>query len=324
MTCAITVFACADNRDLQVYIASGSSSAYRYHARANCPSLSRSTVAETSLGDATQQGYTACARCHPPEPDFDVTATPRPIVESGVSDSTYTQRSIYELPSSSTVRSSAGNSESKGGKAKSSTESFRFSIPLALGSIVILIMAVIIRSTILERKAQKSREHQQQEERKQWEQDRSKYLHQFGAFSTLELSKAPKNCYVGEDGLPACNIGESKWGDGYTVYMTGRGKAYHCPSCRVFNSNNAFPVNVYHAKTGCRRYHGEHSYYACSYCHPSLPDLTWYEKYLEIRRIRKKYEIPEPTIQEKNTESQSKRDLSELRAFETVCFSDDS
>lgn len=95
LLCTVTISVYADNRDLTVFIASGSSSAYRYHARANCSSLSRSVVAELTLEEAAQRGFTACSRCHPPEPDFEVTVTPRPITEG--SGGTYT-RSSTERP----------------------------------------------------------------------------------------------------------------------------------------------------------------------------------------------------------------------------------
>ena len=49
---SFTLVAFADNRDLIVYYAVGSSSAYRYHARSSCPSLTRSTVGEITLEEA--------------------------------------------------------------------------------------------------------------------------------------------------------------------------------------------------------------------------------------------------------------------------------
>ena len=76
--CCAAAPAYADNRQLTVYIASGSSSAYRYHARASCSSLSRSSVAAVTLEDAASRGFTPCTKCRPPSPDFDVSATPRP------------------------------------------------------------------------------------------------------------------------------------------------------------------------------------------------------------------------------------------------------
>ena len=77
----------ADNRELIVYYAVGSSSAYRYHSRSTCPSLSRSTVGEFTLEEAVSRGYSPCSRCDPPTADFDISVTPRPKTErsSGLS-----------------------------------------------------------------------------------------------------------------------------------------------------------------------------------------------------------------------------------------------
>ena len=74
---SIPVIALADNRNLTVYIASGSKSAYCYHARSDCPSLSRSRVEAVSLEEAAYGGYTQCSRCNPPKPDFLYTTSAR-------------------------------------------------------------------------------------------------------------------------------------------------------------------------------------------------------------------------------------------------------
>lgn len=71
----------ADNRELIVYYAVGSSSAYRYHSRSTCPSLSRSAVGEFTLEEAVSRGYSPCSRCDPPTADFEISATPKPIPE---------------------------------------------------------------------------------------------------------------------------------------------------------------------------------------------------------------------------------------------------
>ena len=81
----------ADNRDLIVYIAANSTSSYRYHASASCSSLSHSTVASITLEEAADRGFTACMKCHPEEPDFPVSSTPRPR-SGGVAYSTATPR----------------------------------------------------------------------------------------------------------------------------------------------------------------------------------------------------------------------------------------
>ena len=108
--CCLSVFVYADNRNLTVYIASGSSTAYRYHATASCSSLSRSTVASVTLETAAKRGYTPCLRCKPPEPDFDVNATPRPNTSGSTSSPSFsTGRKSLGISPSSNSSSGGGN-----------------------------------------------------------------------------------------------------------------------------------------------------------------------------------------------------------------------
>lgn len=105
---SLPAFALADNREVIVYIASGSSSAYRYHRTSSCSSLSRSTVAELTLWEAASRGFTPCSRCNPPIADFDVDATPRPITPGESSGSSASAKArlrtspVQQSPSSST------------------------------------------------------------------------------------------------------------------------------------------------------------------------------------------------------------------------------
>lgn len=100
---AIPVIAFADNRGLIVYIASGSSSAYRYHARADCSSLSRSVVASLTLEEAASRGFSPCSRCNPPAPDFEVAIpTQTPISSNGYYQSSTRSADWREPEGSST------------------------------------------------------------------------------------------------------------------------------------------------------------------------------------------------------------------------------
>lgn len=98
LTSAFSVVAFADNRDMIVYYAVGSKSAYRYHSTPDCPGLSRSTPGEITLEDAARRGYTPCSRCNPPAPDFDVSATPRPDTGGGGSGSSRTSSTPSPTP----------------------------------------------------------------------------------------------------------------------------------------------------------------------------------------------------------------------------------
>ena len=107
------MFAETDNRNTIVYYASGSSSAYAYHASPNCSALSRSTVDSFTLVTAVESGYTACSKCHPPEPNFEYEAVPRKTnsnVSSSNKPSYDSKTQTQPQPVSRTVSSSKSNS----------------------------------------------------------------------------------------------------------------------------------------------------------------------------------------------------------------------
>jgi len=322
LLCAVTISVSADNRDLLVYIASGSSTAYRYHARANCPSLSSSVVAELTLEEAAQRGFTACSRCHPPQPDFEVKVTPRPVTPGGGWGGTY-------------IRPTASPRPAAESKEKSSSVPFRFNIPLAIVCALVIYAFVVHRTLKKEeekqrleqekqrrlkeaeekakqeriavedkpraekaqeeaqryfaeqkREAEEHRKEQHRKRREAWEKKKQEYEKEYSDRTTLECSGAPSGCAVGDDGLPYDDTRIKYWGTAYTFYRTPSGKTYHTYKCRYAKSSSAMPINAYNAlRSGL---------YSCAICCPKLPDLTWYAKYLEIKSIRKKYGIPEP------------------------------
>lgn len=348
LVCFLAPIVFADNRDTIVFIASGSSSAYRYHARSSCPSLSHSVVAEITLEEAARRGFTACSRCHPPKLDFDVSATPRPKTEGGGSGSSSSSRRMYQsqsfassstVPDGSTTMVSPSNPSSKSTSHKIPAE-FIFFLAFIAGCYIVIHVIVKRR----ERKAKEERQRLEQEKREkeahdkwleekktkeaerkaaqekqeeimrkrldEWqkqhderrrkeEEDRrsrreaferkkQEYLDLYGGRSTLECCSAPPFCFIGEDGLPACKDGLAieKWGYGYTFYKTPSGKVFHSPDCKYARRHDAIPVNAHDAK--------HHIIYSCGYCRPVVPDLTWYDRYRQIKTLRERYGIPEP------------------------------
>ena len=350
----------ADNRDLIVYYAVGSKSAYRYHAKANCLSLSRSTVGEITLEEAARLGYTPCTRCNPPAPDFDVEATPRPESSGSSSSSSHSHvpspsptpyvRTTYEpiptweipeiptfepipsyFPSSGYVSPSYSsaheNSRSAAGSYHSSSKGsvnyfgvFFFFVVMILGywglyklfptekrkkSPVYVPkdqMQIIDRNdlqgpddsnqefedrlnTLLEKLEKKPTELPSLNSPQIASADERPETIEFSPSPEIRESKKseppspmPENCFIGEDGLPACKDGPERWGEGYTFYMTASGRMYHTRYCKVGLRSPFHAVNAYTAKKGFRYYDGPHYYKPCSYCKPVLPDLTWYEK----------------------------------------------
>ena len=313
---SFTLVAFADNRELIVYYAVGSSSAYRYHARSSCPSLTRSTVGEITLEEAAALGLTPCSRCHPPAPDFEVSAIPRSNTNDGGSNPTwstssfpsaspssfqpYTPQPTFErteppsfspFPSLSPVEGSSHtprSATSTRSRSSSKSKPFAFGNPLFLGAVLVFLAIAYgvysWASTKIEKaKAKKRRAAEEQQRLLEWSINRPKYLAEYGQKPIAELCHMPEDCYV-KDGLPACKHGIGTWGDGYTLYVTYSGKSYHRAGCSRIRSKYTREINA------CRI----QGYSPCSTCCPQLPPMIWYIEYRKIMRIREEYNIEEP------------------------------
>lgn len=109
--------------------------------------------------------------------------------------------------------------------------------------------------------------------------ERDVYLKIYGGKSALECAGAPTDCYISPDGYPA-QMGPKKYGNRFSVFVSASGKCYHS---RKGCSNASIEVHYLQAK--------ESGKVPCSICCPIPPDLSWYEKYNDIRRIKEKYHI---------------------------------
>lgn len=123
-----------------------------------------------------------------------------------------------------------------------------------------------------------------------WLANREKYIALYQGKSIKELSGAPFFCYVGKDFLPACALGEGKWGVAYTFVYTRSTHRYHRLDCRYAKMSPgvlAGPcVNAYNIYR-CL----DHS---CRICKPTLPDMEWYENYKRIKKVVERFEIDLP------------------------------
>lgn len=281
----------ADNRNLTVYVASGSEGAYRYHARSSCAGLKNSVVAQLTLAEAAAKGFTSCQRCHPPEPDFPVEVTPRPSPsrsastsggsgDSGVWTQTFTASPVIPDGQAYTFSSGVSRaSRSSPTAPPSPTPAQESKSTVLLG--YLLISALIVFAMFCWALAEpmpnpKSREEQP-----------AKPLPPPplpppapAAFPSPDISVP---FFVGEDGLPRCKDGDEKWGTGYTFYMTPKGRCFHTRNCEIGLQYDFHPINAYTAKTGYRYYNGvRQPYCPCSICKPVLPDLAWYEDLLRL------------------------------------------
>ena len=276
--CAISATACADNWNYTVWIASGSTSAYRYHNTDTCPSLSHSVIGEITLEEAALAGFTPCRICKPPYPIPPIEATPRPETNNGNNWDSFTMAAPDHIRkyTDSPIIATPTNDEP---------------FYIFLGACAVFLLAALFVSCI---KKQRERKRQEEIERKRQEEylaKKKEYENEYKGKSTLVLSDAPNDCLVRQDGLPACEEGDEKWGNEYTVYVTTSGSSYHKKDCRIIQGKVFFPVNSYEALHGSKRSRRDHHYHPCSKCNPILPDMSWYERYKKIESIKKRYEI---------------------------------
>lgn len=150
---------------------------------------------------------------------------------------------------------------------------------IAFFFIFIVLPALHIWNKVEERRKAKAEVIRKQREHEQWLADKAKYTELYGGKTLLALSGTPPDCNVGHDGLPAANHGSEKWGDDYTFYASGNSPVFHRREC--YHAKYLSPTNA--CKIKRRR--------PCSVCHPVLPDLSWYGRYLRIKEIKEKYQI---------------------------------
>lgn len=236
----------------------------RYH-RENCTHTAKSAHPLT-IKSAEEKGYSPCSRCNP-------------HIRTGEYVSDWDGESGG---SSSGSSSSKGTASSAAASAPSSNSaavpepSSKF-LEFLLGASIpigIVILSVFLPQQI-HRAIQKRRDAAEKERR--FLQAKEEYTALYGGKSAEELAGIPPGVEIGPDGLPRV-AGEEGWGNAYTFYISLNGRAFH-------------------RKCGCSGARSpEHAVYCtwrnpCRLCWPDFPDLTWYEEYLKIHAIKKKYDI---------------------------------
>ncbi len=258
------ITASADNGNTIVHVTATGAC---YHTE-NCSYL-KSDIPMTLYEAVVEKGYNPCSRCNPPRYDG-----PEPLHEK--------------------MAKSQGGSSSKSSKKAATTASTTVTrtdeeekddyVPNAIFVILLVIggffVANYIRETYLEIKERRAKE---QAEKELFEQEQKKYMELYAYKDPITLVKVPDGSFI-RDELP-CTDNKSKgiYGD-YTVYIAqNRGRVLHIrPSC----GSNLKPINYYYVS---KRPH-------CQKCatgyNVNLPKIDWYEDYLKINTIKKKYNIP--------------------------------
>lgn len=315
----------ADNGDSIVHI---TRSGDCYHS-AHCSYL-KSDI-EITLYEATKAGYRRCSRCNPPiydggtekytEPqansfvdtNLEITAhdtsdvspksTPASIevttafseniddiiknvpTNSTVSSSyvsSATSASDTTSKSSATIaKSSVDNPNKVSANAKEATktdDSDSSFILLAICGAVGLIFYKFYKNNKDEQKNQK-----QSDEQEKYETERQRYYVIYAGKNPLDLVNVPDGTFL-KDGFPCTRSADNSLYGDYTVYVGEKSfSTFHFnPHC---GGATLRPTNYYSA----------HLLQHCPKCATGkikLPQLEWYMKYIEIKQIKEKYNIP--------------------------------
>ena len=109
-------------------------------------------------------------------------------------------------------------------------------------------------------------------------EEKQRYTELYAGQPTEALAKIPKGDYLDHANLP-CSKGNGEWGAKYTRYISRNGTKFHMPGCKYAYT----PIHAVRAK--------RYGYEPCKLCKAYLPDLKWYEDYLDIKNKKEKYGI---------------------------------
>jgi len=258
----ITAF--ADNGNIIVHV---TATGKCYH-REGCYHL-RSDYAITLYEAVVENGYNPCEDCKPPEYDG-----PEPLhekMEKSQSGSSNKSNKTASTTKTTVVTKTVEE------KKDTTTEKVVLVILCCLGGWFAINYVLETYSNIKEAKKKKKIE------KEFFEQEKKKYMELYANREPITLVDIPDGSFI-KDGVPCTkNTSKGIYGD-YTVYV-----APHKP--RVLHvkascGKNLRPINYYNAYRlpHCKK---------CATGHKlNLPKIDWYEDYLEIDRIKKKYNIP--------------------------------
>lgn len=94
--------------------------------------------------------------------------------------------------------------------------------------------------------------------------------------------QTPEQYEIGNDNLPRDKNSDSNWGSSFTMYKTNHGTKLHTKYNCCFATN---PVHIYWYRTRCNFSNSLCRKCALTY---TLPDLSWYEEYLNYQSLKER------------------------------------
>jgi hypothetical protein len=268
-TCFLVVH--ADNGDTIVHV---TKTGYCYHVE-GCGHL-RSDI-EITLHDAVViYGYNPCKDCNPPiydGPDEPCVPMEKPGSNSGgTSSSSSTLTNSTSHDSNTSTLSNDSTTENRQSDISDSTDYIEY----MLG--IIVIGAIIWWTPYYFINTKKKKLAKQQ-----FEKEREYYFNLYAHRDITLLVGTPQGVYLKNDFPCTTESPQKPYGD-YTVYLAAKNpRVFHlnpnCGGANLYPTNYYFAYNLQH----CKR---------CATGKIQLPTMEWYFKYLEIKKIKQKYNLP--------------------------------
>lgn len=260
---AFPIIAMADNGDTIVHITATGSC---YH-RAGCFHL-RSDYTITLYEAVVENGYNPCEDCRPPIYDGPEPLHDKMAKSTGGSLSKSGKNISVTKPVTATKKAEV--------EKNTTTSKVVLDVMIGLGSLFALNFCVEAYSSIKETRKKKA-------EKEFFEQEHKKYMKLYANKDPITLVDIPEGVFL-KNGLP-CTDNQSKgvYGD-YTVFVASyQPRVMHV---RGTCGKGLRAVNYYEA---CKLPH-------CKKCaigyRLNLPHIDWYEDYLNIVEMKKKYNVP--------------------------------
>ena len=123
------------------------------------------------------------------------------------------------------------------------------------------------------------RKKEQRRQEKAFQAEKQEYALLYEGKQPEDMVEIPNGTWIDESTDLPKSKGTGKWGSLYTRYVSKNGTKYHMQGCKYAY----IPVHAINVK---RR-----GLEPCKLCNSYLPDLKWYEDYLEIKNKKKMYGI---------------------------------
>jgi len=120
-------------------------------------------------------------------------------------------------------------------------------------------------------------EKKHKEDKRKWADEmkaHDEYVIMYGGKDISGQVNMPNDTEIGDDGLPREKNSKQYWGDKYTFYTSRTGMYFH--KTKGCNRHATIATHAYRT----------YELIPCRKCDPVIPDLSWYQDYIDIIQIK--------------------------------------